>query len=256
MKQYGGGKCSLCGSQGTNKSTCPLNPNALSPDPDKHSMVPKSNTILPKNKALPLMPIVPKVIKVLPKKTDVRAPKGGNMTPIIFDDHPEFTPNVTPMEMFKLGVFGGSYFRPIHSAVVGKQLSQQHEEFRKLGWWEGIPDEMIASTSCVPSRNMYKVAAGSSLEDWESKGWIVEQDPYGWVQWYCRFYAGRRSIDDARQIDRWNKYTGPKSGRWRKNLINKLKAAGAKFDDPSISPVIRQGLLQWAYMLVPSDLRP
>lgn len=96
--------------------------------------------------------------------------------------------------------------------------------------------------------------AGSSLQTWEDKGWIVEQDPYGWVQWYCRFYAGRRSKDDERQIDRWNKYAGPKSGRCRKNLINKLKKAGADYDDPSVSPVIRQGLLQWAYLIVPDDI--
>ena len=31
------------------------------------------------------------------------------------------------------------------------------------------------------------------------------------------------------------------------------KAAKAKYDDPTISPVIRQGLLQWAYTLVSSD---
>ena len=94
--------------------------------------------------------------------------------------------------------------------------------------------------------------AGSSLLEWEQKDWIVEQDPYGWVQWYCRFYAGRRSPDDKRQIKRWLNYTGP-NGRFKKQLINKLKAAKAKYDDPTISPVIRQGLLQWAYTLVSSD---
>jgi serine/threonine protein kinase len=33
-------KCSLCGAQGTNKSTCPLNPNAKHPDPKKHRSSP------------------------------------------------------------------------------------------------------------------------------------------------------------------------------------------------------------------------
>jgi hypothetical protein len=34
--QVGGAKCSLCGSEGTNKSTCPLNPEAEKPNHNKH----------------------------------------------------------------------------------------------------------------------------------------------------------------------------------------------------------------------------
>ena len=35
-EQYGGGNCSLCGSPGTTKSTCPRNPDATNPNPAKH----------------------------------------------------------------------------------------------------------------------------------------------------------------------------------------------------------------------------
>lgn len=35
-RQHGGGVCSLCGSPGTNKTTCPLNPAAKNPNPAKH----------------------------------------------------------------------------------------------------------------------------------------------------------------------------------------------------------------------------
>jgi hypothetical protein len=35
-EQYGGGNCSLCGSPGTTKSTCPRNPDATHPNPAKH----------------------------------------------------------------------------------------------------------------------------------------------------------------------------------------------------------------------------
>ena len=34
--QYGGGQCSLCGSEGTTKATCPLNPDAKNPSAAKH----------------------------------------------------------------------------------------------------------------------------------------------------------------------------------------------------------------------------
>lgn len=83
-----------------------------------------------------------------------------------------------------------------------------------------------------------------ALGMWESSGWISDADPYGWFQWYCRFYQGRRSSDDARQIARWKGVAGIK-GRFRSQLCNKIIAAGAKADDVSISPVIRQTLWHW-----------
>ena len=79
---------------------------------------------------------------------------------------------------------------------------------------------------------------------WESSGWIVDCDPYGWFQWYCRFYQGRRCSDDARQISRWCKSAGPK-GRFRSQLCNKILAAKTSCGNASISPVIRQTLLHW-----------
>ena len=48
---------------------------------------------------------------------------------IIFSDHPEFTPNLTPQEMFKLGIFGGSYYRDIHSSITGQDYTNQWKEF-------------------------------------------------------------------------------------------------------------------------------
>ena len=39
---------------------------------------------------------------------------------IIFDDFPEFRPNLTPKEIFELGSFGGTYWRPIYSSITKK----------------------------------------------------------------------------------------------------------------------------------------
>lgn len=173
------------------------------------------------------------------------------MTKIKFDDYPEFTPNQTPQQMFKKGIFGGTYFRPIYSSVTDKYYKNQHHKFPQ-NWWKGIPEHYICSSECDISINKYKVKSGTSLEYWESKDWISKQSPYGWIQWYCQFYMGKRSNDDERQIKRWLAFAGP-NGRFRRRLINEIKNKKTVFNDYSVSPVIRQGLLQWGYELTKKD---
>ena len=117
-----------------------------------------------------------------------------------FKDYPEFTPNLTPKQIFSLGSFidWGGYWRDIYSGVLEKRLSNQHKEFKFL---KDVPEHLLVNPEKDYKKyNRYSVKAGSSLKDWESKDWIHEQDPYGWVQWYCRFYNGRR-IPKIRYID-------------------------------------------------------
>ena len=84
-----------------------------------------------------------------------------------------------------------------------------------------------------------------------NKGWVNKQDPYGWFQWYFRYWLGRRSKDDERQKKkRWNGIVN----RFKGKLIEMIKKAGSKFDDYSISPKIRQILLHWGYELTEKDL--
>ena len=173
---------------------------------------------------------------------------------IIFSDvsglYPEFKPNLSPEEIFRLGSFGGTYFRPIYSNIKSKKLKNNHKEFIKLGWFKNLNiDDYVINSKCNPTLNKYKVNAGTSLKLWEDSGWIKPVDPYGWFQWYCRFYAGRRCSDDERQIKRWINYAGENKGRWRRRLINMCKKKNKKYDDISVSPVIRQGLQHWAYIL-------
>ena len=179
----------------------------------------------------------------------------GKYGTIHFSDHPDFKPNLTPKEILHMGSFGGTYFRPIKSGITNTSYSNVYTEFPK-SWFSNLDvNTYICSEKCNPKINKYKVAAGSSLLSWEESGWIKPQDPYGWFQWYCRFYNGRRSEDDERQIKRWDNYAGEKKGRWRRNLIKKCKDRGAKYDDETVSPVIRQGLQQWAYILTPKDFK-
>lgn len=169
---------------------------------------------------------------------------------ISFQDWPDFQPNMTPREIFFEGSFGGSYWRPIFSSILSKNLKNQHLEFEE--WWEGIEDEVMINENYDRKKNRFRVKCGTPLEMWESKGWIREQDPYGWVQWYCRFFKGRRSHDDDRQVKRWKAFAGPR-GRFRIQLINRVISKESHYGEEEVSPVIRQSLQHWAYRLTLSD---
>ena len=171
------------------------------------------------------------------------------------DIHKLFKPNKTPKQVFKMGAFGGTYFRPIYSSVTNKNYTPG-EAMRGLpkSWFQGLDMKTKVTSSTYDKKiNKYKVKCGSTLEAWENSGWIDKQDPYGWFQWYCRYCTGRRTEDDERQIGRWLKLAGP-NGRFRRTLMNKIIKKDTTYDDFSVSPVIRQVLLHWGYQLTKKDL--
>lgn len=72
-----------------------------------------------------------------------------------------------------------------------------------------------------------------------------------------RFYLGRRCSDDARQISRALGVMGP-TGRWRRNLINKILARGAvdkAVADKKVAPKVRQLLQHWGYEVALEDVK-
>lgn len=167
----------------------------------------------------------------------------------------DFHPNRTPEDVLRAGSFGGTYFRSIVSAVTNIRYSGQDvlKDTVPKEWISGIPLSNLTAMNYKPAVNRFGVKCGGSLGMWESSGWIVDSDPYGWFQWYCRFYQGRRCSDDARQLSRWCKSAGPK-GRFRSQLCNKIIAANTKCDNRAISPVIRQTLLHWGLEITPDVL--
>jgi hypothetical protein len=191
-----------------------------------------------------------KNFKNITKKGGYRKPKRKNGL-LIFKDFPDFTPNLTPREMFEMGSFGGTYWRPIYSSITKKNYKNVHKKYPKT-WWKNIPESYLSNTSCVININKYKVRVGTSLKFWESKGWIKPQHPYGWVQWYCDFYMGKRGEDDERQIKRWKSLAGP-NGRFRRFLITQILKKHGKYNDELISPKIRQVLQHWGYKLTKKD---
>ena len=102
--------------------------------------------------------------------------------------HPGFSPELTPREMLELGVFGGKY------------MTDCTAEF-PTNWFKKA---RLCDERHDPELNFFSVNASQPLKEWQKKGWIYEEDPRGWFQWYCRYYMGRRCPDDERQIRRWH----------------------------------------------------
>lgn len=172
---------------------------------------------------------------------------------LVFPDHPEFTPNLEPAQMIRAGIFGGCYFHPRGGkpGIFTREIAVNHEEY-PAAWFEGIPKHLYYNRRYDVQLNKYAVKAGQDQEFWERKGWIHKQDPRGWFQWYTRFFLGRRTEDDERQISRWRGVAGEK-GRWKNTLINKCLQQNRGWSDVTVSPVIRQTLLHWAYELTERD---
>lgn len=135
--------------------------------------------------------------------------------------HADFAPELTPAEMLRLGVFGGKYMTDC--------LAEFPED-----WFEEVK---LCHEFHDPALNFFGLNASKPLSYWRAKGWIYWEDPRGWFQWYCRYFMGRRSADDARQIQRW------KAMRRHIAQVQKNCAAG----DLNCRRKQRQALLHWAY---------
>ena len=138
------------------------------------------------------------------------------------DFHPDFKPDLIPKEMLEMGIFGGVYFR------------DKPSEFPK-SWFKKA--KFSKDKERDKDLNYFGVNASQPLSVWQKKGWINKQDPRGWFQWYCRYYLGRRSDDDERQIKRWK--------MMRRHLAQIHH--NCEVGDLHCRPKQRQAILHWAY---------
>jgi len=138
------------------------------------------------------------------------------------DFDPEFKPELTPKQMLALGVFGGKY------------MTDCKKEF-PADWFARA---RLSPEKKNPKLNFFGVDASQPLSEWRRKGWIHDDDPRGWFQWYCRYYLGRRMPDeDKRQIGRWKAI--------RRHIAQIEKACDP--GDIFCRPRQRQAVLHWAY---------
>ena len=135
--------------------------------------------------------------------------------------HPDFRPDLTPKQMLELGVFGGKYMTDCGAEYPAD-------------WFESAK---LCPECHDPEMNFFGVNASQPLAIWRANGWIYDEDPRGWFQWFCRYFLGRRCPDDARQIRRWQAI---------ERHVAQVKKH-CKCGDSTCRRRQRQALLHWAY---------
>jgi hypothetical protein len=135
--------------------------------------------------------------------------------------HADFRPDLSPRTLLALGIFGGKY------------MTDCRAEYPE-DWFDNA---LLCHERHDPDLNLFRVNASQPLSVWRAKGWIHHQDPRGWFQWYCRYYLGRRSDDDERQIRRW------RAVRRHITQVERNCARG----DLDCRRRQRQAILHWAY---------
>lgn len=141
--------------------------------------------------------------------------------PIGKNFHHNFAPDLPPKEMLELGVFGGKY------------MTDCQNEF-PLDWFDNAK---LCHEKHDKNLNFFGILASKSLNYWRLKNWIYPEDVRGWFQWYCRYYMGRRIIDDERQIKRHNQMV---------RHVAQIRY-NCDYQDLSCRLRQRQALLQWGY---------
>lgn len=128
----------------------------------------------------------------------------------------DFDAELTPKQMLDMGIMGGKY------------LNDCVKEFPK-SWFTHAK---MRPEGADWTLNKYGVRASLPLRKWIENGWIVKPDVRGWIQWYFRYYIGRRipKVDEF-QIARWKSIA-----RFRGVLRKRPDSAKTK-----------QTLLHWAY---------
>jgi hypothetical protein len=132
-----------------------------------------------------------------------------------------FEPQLTPRELLEMGVFGGKY------------MTDCRKEF-PASWFKRAK---LATGERDKALNYFGVHASQPLSVWRKNGWLHPDDPRGWFQWYCRYYMGRRSMDDERQIRRWRQIA---------RHVAQVRQ-GCDPGDLDCRRRQRQALLHWAY---------
>ena len=136
----------------------------------------------------------------------------------------KFGANKTSFEVIREGAFGETYFRDIYSDINGKWYKKSWKEFNQL---KNFNQKYYCYDYYDVSVNRQGVKCGKCNKKKQKKNrslWLIS------VVEDQKYWLGKRSESDERQINRWKGIVSRFSGK----LVKLIKDIESKFDDYSI----------------------
>lgn len=149
-------------------------------------------------------------------------------------DLPGFTPIYTPTEILQIGAFGGAF-----CYKIGSERNIPPEVFIGV-------DKDLYQSKMDGTNNFFGVLVSPLAHGYMVPTYIKSQDPFGWFEWYCKFYNGirRPEVDNVRATqwkDAVRKYW------FYLNSSNYSGEPANRFLDLDFQREARQGLLQFGW---------
>lgn len=200
--------CSICGAEGTNKSTCPFNEDAKNPNPTKHNATPKSKAKpIATAKVKPVKPVKP-IATTKPKPVKPSGPKAPVPTE---DDDPE-TKYATAVAYAKKHIKDPKKQKEYVADVMGLMLPAVHIDAThptEVRARENTKKQKKVQDMCELCMKAISLKDGPGKNKWESIATICEGcygaiaeyhtvDPHMRSK-YKRYHKGQLPLETLKQ---------------------------------------------------------
>jgi DNA-directed RNA polymerase beta subunit len=130
----------------------------------------------------------------------------------------------------------------VKRAALGRELAttdKDYEDLEKAFKPDFTPEDLTDVKNAIYGKSGPQLA---SMKQWPD-AWINKDvDPMGWLEWYDNYAGGRRSEDDARQIQRWLRFKRRAGAQYVQNPTARRGHALRNWgiDAPTLLPQERQ----------------
>jgi hypothetical protein len=157
--------------------------------------------------------------------------------PLLLTGKKPFRPFYSPQDMLNLGVFGGSFFGPDRAMKLIPKFTQ-------FMLFSGVPISSYALAIYNQGINYFNVSLDPMNRTFSMPIGLKRMHPFGWFEWYCKYFYGEESKADEHRIKQWVMSINQ---HWFYIATSAYTGVGNRFTDLTFLPPRRQALLEFGW---------